>query len=522
MAVALVIGLFVIALRMPLMDLPLERDEGGYAFVAWRMLHGEMPYTDFFTQKPPGIFIAYHAALRLGGDSVVSFRAAAAVFAALSSVALFFLVRALLGFGAAVVSAVLLGFLSADPIIQGSIANTEVFMLPGLIAATAVFLKVVAASRAPAGASLAVGVLLGVAAAFKQVAAVNAVFFALVLLFAAGSSAGGRARRLVCFLGWATLGGLLVWGPIVLWLLWEGALAEAVDGILLHNLEYAQALPWSVQLEAISHYTRPLFPSQGPAWLLAAGGLAALAARKDRFPALFLGGWAVANAVGVSASGRYFPHYFQQLLPVVAAAVSGLLLLPWPRAAVPRRLRDAIVCALAVGPLAAVAASFWGLSPADAVERIYPANPFEAMPAIAGEVAALTRPDDRVFVFGADPEILYYAKRRSATRYAHLFALFGSFSDVDERQRGVAAEIERAQPAAIVYVPSRMTSGGGRPHFLTEWVTALLERSYRLHAVVLWGHQDRGKLVRVGGGARARSRGQGWASIYVRRNREIP
>ncbi len=43
---ALSVGLLVIAIRAPLMDLPFERDEGGYAYIAWRMTLGETPYLD--------------------------------------------------------------------------------------------------------------------------------------------------------------------------------------------------------------------------------------------------------------------------------------------------------------------------------------------------------------------------------------------------------------------------------------------------------------------------------------------
>ncbi len=133
---ALSIGLLVIAIRAPLMDLPLERDEGEYAYIAWRMTLGETPYLDWFDQKPPGIFAVYRLAISLADNSVVAIRALAALFSAVSSIALFYLVRALLGAGAGLMSALLLAFLSADQMIQGSIANKELFMLPFIIVAT--------------------------------------------------------------------------------------------------------------------------------------------------------------------------------------------------------------------------------------------------------------------------------------------------------------------------------------------------------------------------------------------------
>ena len=51
------------------------------------------------------------------------------------------------------------------------------------------------------------------------------------------------------------------------------------------------------------------------------------------------------------------------------------------------------------------------------------------MPAVAAEVASQTLPDDRVFLFASEPEVLFYARRISASRYIFLFPVFGTFSD---------------------------------------------------------------------------------------------
>ncbi|MFQ5416487.1 MAG: hypothetical protein ACE5FL_05480 [Myxococcota bacterium] len=307
-----------------------------------------------------------------------------------------------------------------------------------------------------------------------------------------------------------------------------GKLAEpgaAADAILFHNLAYASALPWSERLASLSHHAAPLRASQAAAWLLAAVGLALLFSRRQRFPAVFLSGWALANALGVGASGHFFPHYFQQLLPAVAAAAGSLLAAPPPRSGPIPRARDLLICAVAAGPLVVSAVTFWGLSSDEAMRRIYPDNPFEAMPAIAAEVAALTNAGDRVFVADTEPEILYYAKRASATRYTHLFAAFGPYGDVEERQRAVAEEVDRARPAVIVHIPNTMTSGPGKHSFLARWLERRLARDFRRHAVVVWGDEERGALVRLrdaAGRRRAVPDGHRWAAIYVRKNADAP
>jgi hypothetical protein len=513
----LCIGLLVLALRAPLMDLPLERDEGDYAYIAWRLSHGEIPYLDWFDQKPPGVYLAYRAALGLHGGSIVAIRVVAALFAAVSSIALFFTVRPLLGVAAAALAAILLGLLSADPMIQGPTANTEIFMLPGVVVATALFLRIVSAQKTSTAACIALGVSLGVATAFKQVAAVNIPFF--LLAFALCARGPGRWRRLAAFTGWMGLGGLVVWVPILLWFLRHGGLAAALDATLLHNLSYTSALPVSLRLSNLVFYARSFAPSQGVAWILAGVGLVWLARRRDRFPAVFLGGWALANAVGVSASGYYFPHYFQQILPAVASLAAATLAVE-DGSRGPSRARVSLVSALALGPLLVAALRFWTLSPDEAMRTIYPGNPFESMPAVAREIASVSEPHDTVFLFGTEPELLFYARRVSATRYIHLFPLFGRYPDALERQRGVAAEVARAQPAVLVWIPNAMFFVEGAPQFLTRWFRRFSAQHYRPHAFTTRNAVGDFELVRIPEGARLRDALQGrrpHATIFVRK-----
>ncbi|MCH8891318.1 MAG: hypothetical protein IH827_09625, partial [Myxococcales bacterium] len=148
----------------------------------------------------------------------------------------------------------------------------------------------------------------------------------------------------------------------------------------------------------------------------------------------------------------------------------------------PSRWRVALIGCLALAPLVLTAFSFWTLSPAAAIRGIYPHNSFEDMPAIASEIESITNPDDSVFVFGTEPELLFYARRASATRYIYLFPLFGRFPDARERQQGVIDEISSARPSVMVWLPNLMFFREGVPQLLTNWFRRLSARAYRIHA----------------------------------------
>src|SRR5262249_15855678 len=80
-------------IRLPLLPIPFERDEGDYAYIAWRMGYNEVPYHDWVDQKPPGVFVVYRLAMMLPMDSVSAIHLTGALFAAAGAVGVLLLAR---------------------------------------------------------------------------------------------------------------------------------------------------------------------------------------------------------------------------------------------------------------------------------------------------------------------------------------------------------------------------------------------------------------------------------------------
>src|SRR5205814_5618654 len=180
-------------------------------------------------------------------------------------------------------------------------------------------------------------------------------------------------------------------------------------------------------------------------WIFGAVGFVALVAtRKARWIA-FLIGWFITSAIGISASGYFFPHYFQQWLPpVVLLAAFGAQWLSQFRVLKSSWVVPTLSILLLIAlPIKTLAPFWFSYSSADAVRRIYPGNFFAEMPAFAERIAKVTSTDQRVFAFGAEPELLFYAQRVSATRYIFLFPLFGPYRNIHEKQTATTEEIRR-------------------------------------------------------------------------------
>ena len=62
--------LFVVGVRVRLREMPLERDEGEYAYAGQLLLQGIPPYVGLYNMKLPGIYAAYAAIMAIFGETI--------------------------------------------------------------------------------------------------------------------------------------------------------------------------------------------------------------------------------------------------------------------------------------------------------------------------------------------------------------------------------------------------------------------------------------------------------------------
>jgi 4-amino-4-deoxy-L-arabinose transferase-like glycosyltransferase len=530
LAAAAVLFVFV---RAPLLSIPLERDEGEYAYIAQRILAGDVPYRDAFDQKPPGVFLVYVCVFALLGESIEAIHLFMYAWTAATALALFGCVRLLAGPLAAAFAVLVFATLSGDPVLTANAANTEMFLLLPMVASVYCMLRALAA-----GAQLRWWILCGALAAaacwFKQVAATNALYVAVVPALAVlrdrPAAAGAALARAYAGL---LLGAVAASAPGLLVFAAAGAWDPFVDAVILHNLHYAQGNSVAAAAGLLRHRLAEQAPGLGVCWVLAASGLLFPKLIGRRSWAL-LGGWLLASAAGVSVGLYFRPHYFIQALPALAAlcgavlGAAGVRVLAWPRPAL-AALGLALLAAFATVPsLAATSAVRGAGTPAEISREIYGLNPFPESLEIGKYIRRTSSSDDRVYIVGSEPQILFYAGRASATRYIFFYPLTAGYPGVLERQRGVAAEVAAARPLYVVWsniATSLLVDADSEPFLLGE-AKAMLDREYRLEFVAhpvpgqasfefVYGVEAR-KLMRS---ARERADEAPWIALYRRQER---
>jgi hypothetical protein len=482
----------LVLVRLPSLTQPMGPDQGLYAYVGDRILHGELAYRDAWDQKPPGIHYVY-AGLRAvsRSDGMV---AAAELAAAVLTAALLWIVGARLGGQTGGGLAAVLFLLLSDPSLDryGGVrvrAQAETFIALAVAGAVALALGAGRAGGA-AGAEAAgaggaggaeaagapgarrtlrlgaAGLLVGAAFTLKY----NAALYGLVVL--AALALGGTIS--VADVAIVSAAALVV--PLItLSIFWRGgALDDLYRSTITYNVLYS-GQTYASRLAMLRYLL--LFPIHharvSPLWFVGGLGCLAVLVAGIRRRALWIPlAWVAAACLSIAINGsRELPQYFVQASPALALAAGlgfAVALGPAPTAA-----RWVVALAVAYGSWRAgsepfprkLAVNVWHdteyvmgrVDRRTHLARFGGARDVDKYSAldnidIGWFLAQNTRPDETVYVFGFSPGSYAYANRRSASRFFWSRPVILDFNHEDPRWgvAGLHADLDRSRPAFVV------------------------------------------------------------------------
>ncbi|GMV80843.1 MAG: hypothetical protein AMXMBFR7_20270 [Planctomycetota bacterium] len=285
-----------VGLRAPLLEIPLDRDEGVFSYIALGVLRGEVPYLEAKDYKPPGVFYM----LALGLAFVPPTAAGIHFWLHLWNFGALLLLassaKALYGERAGLWTGFTYAFLSASVAVQGYTASTEMFLLLPLAASLRLTIAGAARTGRSSQAYLAAG---GASAALacwtKQPALFSLLAVPIWLLFN-GARPGIRAafHRLGFWLG----GGV--------------ALSVLIVAYFTYHLGLREFLYWAFPVKLYG--TRWSYWWDTLWWTLKAG-------RCDHLPPLIFGALGLLIRVFSNGKGLWFPWAF--MLLAIPGAFTG-------------------------------------------------------------------------------------------------------------------------------------------------------------------------------------------------------
>ena len=491
----------------------LYQDDGLWFTAAEQLLDGRALYREIYFDKPPALPILYALLFKLFGAHIIVIRLFTVFYSVSVSALLYLFGSRLYGERAGLLAAAMFAVFSTTYTtghVQG--LNTDFLMLLPYTAGAYLFTRSVEGRK---WLALCGGVLVGVAFQINPKAVFDLVFFAFLLLIAvrwgaatlrtsgvllALAIAGAVAGALPFFVYIALTGSfpdywLYVWdwgaryaGYNSIWKTLLTALAQSVNYFALNNTLLV-TLAFVVAGVIIK---RKRLRKAGAEPAPTAVSEAEVQYRSD----LIVLAWLAASYCGLAVGGRFFGHYFFQIMPALCLIGGRGLIEIISRLKSPRvktSVRWLVTGLLLVGFIFTLArfhsrtftlASDWARRAksektadwfherlnreermAAAVARGLP-NPVEA----AGDrdVEAMRRDakDDYLFVWGYRPEIYYWSGLRPASRYLSTQPLTGVPADIhyfgdnfehllDDRRTApareeLAAELRATRPAYII------------------------------------------------------------------------
>jgi hypothetical protein len=443
----------VVAARIRLLDVPLERDEGEYAYAGQLILERIPPYKLAYNMKFPGTYAAYSAIMWLFGQTIAGIHVGLLLLNLATIVVLFLLGKQLIGTVCGIATAAAYGVLSVSPSVLGFAAHATHFVVLPVVIGACLLLRPL--DRQGAKTAFASGMLFGIALLMKQSALFFLLFGALYLLLR-----DWRERLIWKRLVWRAaafwFGAILPLG-ITCVLLWNaGVFATFWFWTVNYAREYATLLSISDGLKVLHESLAAIIGPNWTLWVLGPIGLAfTLWNTKTRSIALiFLCPFLLCSALSVCPGFYFRPHYFIQLLPAISllAGAAIALVLSAARSTSLRWIALLVFVIATSFPVWRDREFLFQLSPRAASRAAYGVHPFPEAIRVADFLRQRSNPGDSIVILGSEPEIYFYSHRHSATGYIYTYGLMEPQRYAAQMQREMIREIETARPKYFVLI----------------------------------------------------------------------
>lgn len=426
--ILLLILLLAFLIRIPFFSVPPERDEGGYATVAQIVLDGGMPYRDVVNFRAPGVYYIYAFLFKIFGERVEALRIGSAIFAILTSFIIFKFAGRMYGGSVGLLASLIYAVFSSGPLVQGSLANCEAFMMLPIVAATYIFyLGYKEHNRQYFFLS---GIVTGVAYLIKEAALPNLLLLFIFLPLTCDRSTKSVfikqlfKKFLIVSAGFAL--------PIIAfyaYLYVNNALFDYLIGVYNWNKGYGTYSFDIFWRRLIDRGVYALGREYSFLWIASLIAASVMIIADRTIENLYAVLWILFSFVGVSLGSYFWPHYFIQMIPSLSiAAAYGLTKLYMGF----KSQRSFIKTASLVSVIILSISIWYGIktdykfyityTPDEISRNIYGGDIFVTAKKVAMYVKERTEPSDFVYQNRWDAEIYFLSNRRSPTKYTdHLF-----------------------------------------------------------------------------------------------------
>lgn len=482
----------VFVVRSRFIGMPLERDEGEYAYFGQLILNGVPPYTEAYNMKLPGIYYMYALIMGIFGQDFQGIHTGFVVMNAGTMVFLFLALRKLFSPAVGMVTAGFFGLMAMSNNLLGFAAHATQFAVFYL--AIALFFFAQFQIHRKWHQALLVGVMMGMAFLMKQQAVYFILFGGVIFLAYYLLEPPLNWKNMIVNTCMYSVGVFVPYLIVVLMMAASGTFDKFWFWTVQYASKYASGLPWEQGKDLLDMTFAPIWEEHKWIWYLAIAGAALIFVSgftwKQKAMALLL---FVFGALATTPGFYFRQHYFVVVLPAVGLLAA--LGLEWIGKWIAEKTKLAWV-ALAL-PLVVFFIIFnqvtskgqFYYKPQDPVwlcKAIYGTNPFIESLEIAKYIRENSSDTDKVAVLGSEPQIPFYAGRRSATGHIYTYGLMEIHEYNVKMQEEMIAEIEADRPKYLVFVnvPFSWLSKPDSPMKIFEWYNKYSQENYEVVGLV--------------------------------------
>ena len=490
-AIFLLFLLMIVLVRCRLLNIPLERDEGEYAYCGQLLLQGIPPFKLAYNMKLPGVGAVYALLMAIFGQSTQGIHLGFLIVNIISIILIFFISKRLFGFIAGIFSAISYGILSISQSVLGAHAHATHFVVAMALGGVLLILKAVETEENKY--VFLSGLFFGLAFLMKQqgVFFIPFGFFYLSWIHFKNRPAlrSGLVFKLVTY----SVGTILPFVAIFLVFFFTGVLNKFWFWTFQYASQYLSHVPLEIVLKIFKDQLIDVANPFRSIWYIAAFGFACLFIDgKARKHIVFVTTLFIASFITVWPGFIFRQHYFVTVLPIISILVGCCINTTY------EFIRDIkpssffkfvpmiIFVELILCAMYQQKQYLFELTPAQISRLTYGPNPFIESMEIANYVKTNSFPNDTIAVLGSEPQICFYSHRRSATGYIYTYALMEKQPYALRMQQEMTHEIESAKPKYLIFV-NVYTSWLRRPeseNLIFEWSNKYISTYYKIVGVV--------------------------------------
>ena len=488
--------LIIIFIRMRLLGVPLERDEGEYAYMGQLLLKGYAPYEQAYNMKYPGTAVMYALFISIFGATAKGIHVGLMITNLASISMIFLIARKLMSKTPAIISAVSFGVLSLGYQILGFALHATHFVT--LFALLGTWVLLTAFKNEKSHFYFLGGLFFSLSFIMKQSGLffMGFGFFASIFhLYFHGKLLTKDGLKSVFLL---VVGLILPLLLMLMWIYFAGSFDKFWFWTYTYLKEYSTKVTLSRGLELFNIQIKNQLPGKYLLYLASLLGLLSifipkLVSKENRaYLLLFL----IFSFLTV-VPGLYFrAHYFITLLPALSI-FAGLFVqnMTHQKFFSPQVAKNACIVAILLGCVMALAYDkeyLFKLKPNDISRNIYGLNPFIESGPIAKYIKSNSDENDKIAVVGSEPQIYFLADRVASTGYIYTYNMMETHQYSQQMQQEMAKEMEKNPPKFIVYVlvPTSWSRTDSSSMFIFNWTQDYLDKNYIKAGVVDFVSKD--------------------------------